>query len=270
MIAHPTLFPGRSFRPGRAVRSAAEQRASALAPGVPEVEPDIETSSEAYVRRFSGPIGQWFLDQQERNVRDLLAALPGPLRIVDVGGGHAQIAPALVEDVHEVVVLGSTPSCGERLKAWTDAGRCRFDVGSIRRLPYEDDEFDVAIALRLLAHVAEPEKLIAELCRVSRRGVIVDFPSVRSVNVVAKQMFGLKLKVEGNTRPFYVYPEKRILGAFRSSGFGTTASRPQYFLPMALHRAHGSVKLAKMVERPAQLLAMTRAFGSPVILWAQC
>jgi hypothetical protein len=38
---------------------------------------DIETSSEDYSRRFSGPVGSWFLRVQESATLKMLATRPG-------------------------------------------------------------------------------------------------------------------------------------------------------------------------------------------------
>ncbi|MDQ2673475.1 MAG: methyltransferase, partial [Chloroflexota bacterium] len=68
---------------------------------------DVESSSEAYARRFAGPVGQWFLELQARLTLESLAGLPPGATILDVGGGHAQLAPPLVEAGYRVTVVGS-------------------------------------------------------------------------------------------------------------------------------------------------------------------
>ena len=55
---------------------------------------DIETSSDGYAQRFAGAVGAWFLRVQEDATLRLLHAFPNA-RILDVGGGHGQLAPPL-------------------------------------------------------------------------------------------------------------------------------------------------------------------------------
>lgn len=239
-----------------------------IAAAIPPEKSDVKSSSEAYARRFAGPVGAWFLDVQAGITRELLAPLPSPLRILDVGGGHAQLTPMLVDAGHEVTVLGSSPICGERLKPWTEDGRCRFEVGSLREFPYEDRSFDVALSFRMLTHVAEPEHFIAELCRVSRRSAILDFASSRSMNVLADRLFALKLRIEGNTRNFALFPPRSIEEMFERQRFRLAASRPQFLLPMAMYRLLGSATLARAFEAPGKLSGATRVLGSPVIVRA--
>jgi hypothetical protein len=110
------------------------------------------------------------------------------------------------------------------------------------------------------------QALIAELCRVARQAVVVDYPTRRSANLLGTSLFGLKKGVEGNTRPFAVFRDTEIEAAFRSHGFRVTERRPQFFFPMALHRALGSASFARGLEAAAGVLGLRRALGSPVIL----
>src|SRR5687767_14815796 len=96
---------------------------------------DIVTSSEDYARRFAGSVGRWFLETQARLTFELLRPLPAGASVLDVGGGHAQIAPALIDAGYNVTVVGSHPVCGARLAPWTASGRCRFEVADLRSLP---------------------------------------------------------------------------------------------------------------------------------------
>ncbi|HSD67487.1 MAG TPA: class I SAM-dependent methyltransferase, partial [Vicinamibacteria bacterium] len=129
-----------------------------------------------------------------------------------------------------------------------------------------DRSHDVVLSFRLLPHVRRWPELVATLSRLARAAVVVDYPTRRSVNAAADLLFGLKKGVEGDTRPFAVFSDAEIEGAFAGHGFGATGRRPQFFLPMALHRGLGSAGLARGLEGAASALGLTRALGSPVIL----
>lgn len=229
---------------------------------------DVETASEGYAQRFAGPVGAWFLERQARLTLELLAPWP-KARVVEVGGGHGQLTGPLVEAGHDVTVHGTAPSCGERVRSWVEAGRARFVVGPVDPLPWPDAAFDVVLAFRLLPHVETWPRLLAELARVARHAVIVDYPTVRSVNVVAESLFRAKKAVEGNTRPFLVFRDAEMEAALAARGFAVTARRPEFFLPMALHRAIGSAGVSRASEAVAGALGLRRLLGSPVILRAE-
>jgi 2-polyprenyl-3-methyl-5-hydroxy-6-metoxy-1,4-benzoquinol methylase len=230
----------------------------------PSEDADLETSSEGYARRFAGSVGRFFLEVQARTTLAMLAPWPGA-RVLDVGGGHGQLTGPLVDAGYAVTVYGSSPACGSRVRPWTETGRARFQSGDLLKAPFADRSFDVVLSYRLLPHVAPWPELIAELSRLARQAVLVDYPTSRSANAVAEALFGLKQKVEGNTRPFTVFRDEQVIDAFAASGFRPTGRRPQFFVPMALHRALGIGVLSRGVERVSSALGLTSSFGSPVI-----
>lgn len=226
---------------------------------------DVETSSDAYARRFSGALGGYFLERQSAAVLDLLRPWPGA-SILDVGGGHGQVTGPLVEAGYSVTVLGSDPACEARVRRWTGSGRARFLAADLLSPGLPDRAYDVVLALRLLPHVRRVPELVATLARLARAAVIVDYPTRRSVNAVSGLLFGLKRGVEGDTRPFTVFGDSEIEAAFAPYGYSPSGRRPQFFAPMALHRALGSARVARTVEATATALGLTRALGSPVVL----
>jgi SAM-dependent methyltransferase len=230
--------------------------------------PDVETSSAGYAQRFAGAVGRWFLDRQARCTAELLGRLAPGARVLDVGGGHAQLVPVILAAGGRVTVFGSDATCGGRLAAWIHTGEVRFETGDVMALPYADASFDVVLGYRLLTHVPEWPRLVSELCRVSARRVIVDYPSRRSVNVLADRLFEMKKRVEGDTRHFTLFSPGDVARAFAANGFAVTGERGQFFLPMAFHRALNSAAAAKGLEWLPHRLGLTRALGSPRIVRA--
>jgi SAM-dependent methyltransferase len=237
-----------------------------VAPAQGREDADVESSSELYARRFAGPVGRWFLELQARLTLESLAGLPPGATVLDVGGGHAQLASPLADAGYRVTVVGSDASCGARLAALTSAGRCRFEFADLLALPYADHAFDAVVCYRLLAHSVDWKRLIGELCRVARQRVVVDYPARRSVNVASETLFRIKSSIErGTTRPFTLYGRGEMARAFAAAGFRVTAVRPQFLLPMALYRLAGSPGLARAAEGVARSAGLTGLLGSPVI-----
>ena len=237
-------------------------------PGQLQEDADLETSSEEYATRFAGPVGRWFLEVQARSTLELLRGLPPGSSILDVGGGHGQIAPALLGAGYRVTILGSAGACGAHLPARMNGAGYRFEVGDLRALPYPDRAFAAVTCFRLLPHSVNWHHLVGELCRVADLAVVADYPSTRSLNQFANRFFTFKQKVERNTRPFELINPREIESEFSRRGFRVTAERPQFLLPMVLYRMAGSDRLARIAERPGRWLGLTRHFGSPVIVRA--
>ena len=227
---------------------------------------DVETSSDDYARRFSGAVGGWMLSVQERLTLDLLAAAPGVRRVLDVGGGHGQLAGALCREGYAVTVVGSAASCGHRISNLVEDNRCKFEVANLLSLPYPEDAFDAVLSFRLLTHCEHWPVLVRELCRVAATAVIVDYPSSHSLNVVAPFLFRAKKRVEKNTRPWRSFHPADIRSTFERHGFKQRHCRKQFFLPMVVHRMLRRRTVSRTAEGLCRALALTRFWGSPVIV----
>ncbi len=226
---------------------------------------DIETSSDEYAGRFAGAAGEWMLAVQEKLTMDLLAPLPKS-RILDVGGGHGQLAIPLCRAGYPVTVLGSDESCRHRIRDIVDSGACEFAVGNVIDLPFEDRSFDTVIAFRMLTHCAQWPVLVKELCRVARDAVIVDYPTWASVNAIAPMLFGAKKKIEVNTRTWRLFKHREVLDEFGRNGFVRHAQRKQFVLPMVLHRMLKHRALSAGLETACRCVGLHHLLGSPVIV----
>jgi ubiquinone/menaquinone biosynthesis C-methylase UbiE len=102
------------------------------------------------------------------NVRDFVQPR-GDERALDVGTGAGALALALAPLVREVVGLDPVPEllalARERARPNTE-----FVEGDGAALPFPDASFDLAGTHRTLHHVAQPERVVAELARVTRPG----------------------------------------------------------------------------------------------------
>lgn len=229
---------------------------------------DVETSSDGYAGRFAGAVGEHFLAVQARATLDLLAPWPGG-SVLEVGGGHAQLAAPLVESGFRVTVAGSSEACRARLDRFLPAGAFDFRAADLLALPFPDRAFDAVLAFRLLPHAERWRELLAEMCRVARHAVIVDYPDLRSFNLFTGALFGAKKRVEGNTRPYRCFTRREVTAELARHGFGRPVLRPQFFVPMVVHRAVGKAGFSRAVEGVSGALGLTRAFGSPIILRAE-
>lgn len=231
----------------------------------PLEDADVETASADYAKRFDSPVGAWMLATQAGITLDLLGDLPSA-SVLDVGGGHGQVATTLAERGHAVSVLGSAQSAvAATLRPVIDAGRVRFLSGDLRNPPVDPKTFDVVVSYRLLAHAHDLAGLVAGLTRSARKAVIVDYATTRSFNAGADLLFAAKKQVERNTRPFLVQRDADIETLFRENGFARRARRPQFFWPMALHRGLKSPALSRGLEGVASMLGLRMLLGSPVI-----
>jgi glycogen(starch) synthase len=110
-----------------------------------------------------------FHELYERKRGAVLAAIPDSprLRILDVGGGYGRIAGALSRH-HDVVLCDLSPDMlEEAARRWPSLEVVRADA---RSLPFDDESFDLVLAIDLVTHLQSLREGVNELARVVRPG----------------------------------------------------------------------------------------------------
>jgi ubiquinone/menaquinone biosynthesis C-methylase UbiE len=101
-----------------------------------------------------------------------LLSLRGDERVLDVGCGAGALAYAVAPVAREVVAVDSDVSMVEVARANAPAN-VHVGLADGERLSFEAAEFDVAATLRTLHHTLHPDRLVAELVRVTKPGGVV-------------------------------------------------------------------------------------------------
>ncbi|MGH7664216.1 MAG: class I SAM-dependent methyltransferase [Gemmatimonadaceae bacterium] len=233
--------------------------------------PDLETASDGYARRFDTAVGRYLLERQTMVVSRLLAAAGSRrLSILDVGGGHGQIIDTLASRGHDVVVHGTDEHCFRRLAApaarWP--GQITTCVSPLWSIPFEDRAFDLVMGIRLLAHVVRWRELLLEMTRLSSRFLLLDFPIHESLHRMSGAMFGIKRRVERNTRPYFSYRLEDIRIRLDELDFRVLRQQGQFVLPMVAHRFMRAPGLSRNLEGVLCALGLGSRWGSPVLLLA--
>lgn len=95
-------------------------------------------------------------------------------RILDVGCGTGEVAIRLAETFPGVEIVGvdlvETHLHLARKAAARIGGRVSFQVGNGFELEFEDASFDLAVCRHVLQAVPHPERIVAEMIRVTRPG----------------------------------------------------------------------------------------------------
>ena len=219
---------------------------------------DVHASSDEYAARFGNSVGQWMLQAQENALFRLLDN--ECTTVLDVGGGHGQIAIPLAKHGRSVTVVGSSHVCAQRLTPYIESGTISFKTGNLIDLP-----FALTTSFRLISHCTNWRTLVAELCRVSEHAIIIDYPVWLSVNILTPLLFFLKRKVEGNTRTYRMFSTWELKQEFKKHGFRLERSYKLFVWPMALHRLLKNIPISKTLEAPLRSIGITRLFGSPVV-----
>jgi SAM-dependent methyltransferase len=131
--------------------------------------------ARALARRLAGRLGLNHLVRLAPVVE--LVREAGGRELLDAGSGSSGVAPWLGAGWEVTAVDTSFDDYGAHTGGRVAA--LRAVVGDVRDLPFDDDSFDVGVAVDLLEHVPPADRRVAlrEIARVTRRRVVVACPS---------------------------------------------------------------------------------------------
>ncbi len=93
----------------------------------------------------------------------------------------------------------------------------RLEVGDVKNLPFNDNEFDIVILADVLEHITNPEVAVNETERVCKeKGVIVvTLPSMIHKSLLIKKLLSSRDDFDKN--PEYPIEPEKVAGMFRGS-----------------------------------------------------
>lgn len=220
--------------------------------------------------RFSGDVGRFLLEQQESTLIEALSPGRG-VRIVDVGTGTGRAAIGLARAGADVLGLdASAEMLGVARRRAADAGvELTLGVADGHALPLADGEMDAAVCLRVIMHAIDWRQCVAELCRVSARRVVVDFPAAMSFAAIESGVRRVRQQLGRPVEAYRVIAERDVRGVFAQHGFRVIDVRRQFVLPIAVHKRIGRFGLTRGIERGLATAGLLRLLGSPVTMVAE-
>jgi ubiquinone/menaquinone biosynthesis C-methylase UbiE len=231
---------------------------------------DAETARTFDARRFGGPIGDLVASTQARVLADFIGPLQGRT-ILDVGTGTGRAALLLARGGARVTGVDASDEmlAVARRRAAEDGAAVEFAVGDAHALAFADRSFEVALSLRVIMHTPEWRTCIGELCRVADRLVVLDYPSARSTAAIESAARGVAHALGVKTEAYRVFMPGAIAQALAPHGFRIRSVHRQFVLPIALHKAVGSVRFTQAVEGVLNRIGLLAWAGSPVTIVAE-
>jgi ubiquinone/menaquinone biosynthesis C-methylase UbiE len=221
-------------------------------------------------RRFGGPIGDLVARSQARVLANMVGRIQ-ERRILDVGTGTGRVAILLAHGAARVTAVDASEQMLAIAKRRAEEAlvKVKFKVGDAHHLEFRDRDFDAVVAFRLLMHTPEWKRCLGEMCRVSDRLVIIDYPSASSFALFESMARRVAHAVGLRTEPYRVFSRGAIAATLDQNGYRIRSMHRQFVLPIAFHKALGSRKFTLWSEHVLDRLGLLKPFGSPVTLVAE-
>lgn len=220
--------------------------------------------------RFGGPVGQLVADTQERQLVDALAPIEGRT-VLDVGTGTGRAALALARQGGRVTGVDAS---AEMLRVARDRAasaqvQVTFEEADAQALPFTDRQFEAVVCLRVLMHVPDWHRALAELCRVSNGLVVFDYPALGSAAALHAAARAVAHMVNPRAEAYRVLTQRAVAAALANSGYRVRSVHPLFTLPIALHKKLNRATWTTSVEAALSRVGLTRLVGSPVTVVAE-
>ena len=133
-------------------------------------EQDLHAGYEEWAPSYDGP--NPMIETEERVAHPILRGLAQPgMSALDAACGTGRQAGVLHElGCSTVGVDQSEPMLAIAREKLPDV---RFELGDVEHLPFDDDQFELAIVSLALCHLADPARAVVELARVLRPGGVL-------------------------------------------------------------------------------------------------
>jgi ubiquinone/menaquinone biosynthesis C-methylase UbiE len=225
---------------------------------------DLDQSTQ---RRMAEVLETRGADSQQREMRQAFLAeiaFPEKAQLLEVGCGTGVLTRVLaqIDTVQSIIGVDLAPSLVEKARELAaELPNARFEVADAQALPFADASFDVAVFDSTLSHLPEPQRALAEACRVLRPGgILAAFDGDYATTTVAL----------GEHDPLQVCVEammansvhdrrvtRRLPSLLRDCGFEPARSRSHGFVETG-----GGFYMQTVIERGADMLVARGVIGS--------
>jgi SAM-dependent methyltransferase len=231
---------------------------------------DPATAAGFDAARFGGPIGTMLLEDQERVLSQFLGDVSG-VSLLDVGTGTGRAALALAR--RGGLVTGVDASREMLSVARQRAAAAGLDItfreGDAHALAFPDRAFDNTVCLRVLMHTPDWRRCLGELCRVTERRIVFDYPSLFSVAAVQAFWRQVVQRTGYRTEAYRVLADSTVARELRRHGFRIAGVQRQFVLPIALHKLIGSRGFTRAAESALAAIGLLWLAGSPSTVAAE-
>jgi len=230
---------------------------------------NIEDRVQEYDKdRYGGPFGQYL---ENLEVETFLSMIdPESERILDVGAGTGKLSIPLILKSKEVLSVDSSANMLRvaGLKSHKLNIEMKAVISDAHYLSFRDRTFDCVVSSRLLMHLIDWKKGIKEICRISKKELVIDFPanlSFASLDILFKRIKRFFLP---ETQVYNKYSIGDVAKEIKKNGFQVVQTRKEFFMPLIFHRWFNHPEISNKIEKLFRNFYITELFGNPVTIKA--
>ena len=219
--------------------------------------------------RFGTAFGRYLQDREVETFLSLMGA--SDQKVLDMGAGTGKLSIPLIQDSRQVI---SADFSSEMLKiAGQNANQAsialRAIITDVHHLCFDDGSFDCVVSSRMLMHLSDWRRGLAELCRVSNGRVIIEFPPLLRSSGLDSVLKRIRHLFPQGAHPYKAFSIGSVTKELEKRNFRVVALRKGFFLPMAVHRRLNHPGVSSGIERVCRMLGLVRVLGSPVTVMAK-
>lgn len=118
-------------------------------------------------------------DQAEKIcLKRILETIRDHQSLVDIGGGFGRLTPVYAPFVEKVTLVDPSSELLRQAKEFTQEYKnVTFKTGKVENLPFAANQFEIALMIRVVHHLIDPDLAIAEAARILKPGgyLILEF-----------------------------------------------------------------------------------------------
>jgi ubiquinone/menaquinone biosynthesis C-methylase UbiE len=121
------------------------------------------------------PLQQWLIKLFLENI-DSVFKTTKATNILDAGCGEGFVSRYLLAKNHKIRLKGLDVNKKVLLEFKKILPQTKTVLGDINMLPFQNDEFDLILAIEILEHLLEPPKALSEIKRVTKKFCLLSVP----------------------------------------------------------------------------------------------
>jgi ubiquinone/menaquinone biosynthesis C-methylase UbiE len=135
-------------------------------------------------KRFLSSGGK-FIDQNEKEIVSSLLKEENAKKVLDVGAGTGRFSILLAKEGYDVTGLDQSQEMLNTIDQKSREQNLNISLikGDAFKLPFEDNTFDACTSIRVLWHFENPEDLIKEMVRVTKKDGVIIFDLLNKKSV---------------------------------------------------------------------------------------